>query len=148
MTDGTGRSSQQQLAGRAIAGKTGTTNDMRDSWFAGFDAKATTVVWLGRDDNKPLPVTGSGGALPIWSSIMQMQNEFPQGKRKPSEIKDFWIDDQNSKLSAKGCDNAVQLPFIIGTEPEDKAHCESRGGAVIRWFKNWLDDWALPPLAG
>lgn len=140
MTEGTGRSSQRLLAGRVIAGKSGTTNDKRDSWFAGFDKKITTVVWLGRDDNKPLPVTGSSGALPIWSAIMEMQREQRGIRSKPEGIEEFWVDSQNSKISGKGCDHAVKLPFIIGTEPVEKADCQSQGGAVLRWFKNWIDD--------
>jgi len=53
-----------------LAGKTGTTNDTRDSWFSGFTDRLLTVVWLGRDDNKPTNLTGSSGALRVWADIM------------------------------------------------------------------------------
>ena len=52
-----------------LAGKTGTTDDLRDSWYAGFGAKRLSVVWVGRDDNKPAKLTGSSGALQVWADL-------------------------------------------------------------------------------
>ncbi|NND82134.1 MAG: penicillin-binding protein 1B [Gammaproteobacteria bacterium] len=54
-----------------LAGKTGTTDDYRDSWFAGFSSNYLTVVWVGRDDNQPTGLTGASGAARVWSSAMQ-----------------------------------------------------------------------------
>jgi penicillin-binding protein 1B len=53
-----------------VAGKTGTTDDLRDSWFAGFGADRLAVVWIGRDDNKPARLTGASGALRVWTDLM------------------------------------------------------------------------------
>ncbi|MDH4064858.1 MAG: PBP1A family penicillin-binding protein, partial [Acidobacteriota bacterium] len=53
------------------AGKSGTTNDLRDAWFVGFTPELLTVVWVGFDDNAPLGLTGSQAALPIWTSFMR-----------------------------------------------------------------------------
>jgi penicillin-binding protein 1B len=53
------------------AGKTGTTNDLRDAWFAGFTPRLLAVVWVGRDDNAPLGLTGAQAALPIWTEFMK-----------------------------------------------------------------------------
>ncbi len=68
MQRGTGRSSQ--LAQQGVAGKTGTSNDFRDSWFAGFDAATLAVVWVGFDNNNSTGLTGASGALRVWDTFM------------------------------------------------------------------------------
>lgn len=67
---GTATSARARLGGRRFAGKTGTSGDFRDSWFAGFGGDTLAVVWVGRDDNAPTGLTGASGALPIWSELM------------------------------------------------------------------------------
>jgi membrane peptidoglycan carboxypeptidase len=67
---GTARSAAGRLGGRRYAGKTGTSGDFRDSWFAGFGGDTLAVVWVGRDDNQSTGLTGASGALPIWADIM------------------------------------------------------------------------------
>jgi penicillin-binding protein 1B len=71
VTEGTAKSLSWRLkAGISnIAGKTGTSNQLKDSWFIGFDKQYLIVVWLGRDDNKPSGYSGSSGALPIYAAI-------------------------------------------------------------------------------
>ena len=132
MTIGTGRSSQRLLKNRWTAGKTGTSSDQRDSWFAGFDHQATAVVWLGRDDNKPLPVTASSGALPIWSAIMASQPAFVHTAALPENVALMWVDSANSKLAQPHCEQAVQLPFAAGIQPQEKSEC---GSGSWHWFK-------------
>ena len=75
MRYGTGKSSP--LAQRGVAGKTGTSNDFRDSWFAGFDGAMLTAVWVGYDNNTPTGLTGSSGALKVWSTFMQRSRITP-----------------------------------------------------------------------
>ncbi|MBT8421218.1 MAG: penicillin-binding protein 1B, partial [Gammaproteobacteria bacterium] len=73
MRSGTGRGIYTRFGkSLGLAGKTGTTNDLRDSWFAGFDQERLAVVWLGRDDNKPIGITGAGGALVVWGDLMRL----------------------------------------------------------------------------
>lgn len=72
MTTGTGRRAADDFSKMLkLAGKTGTTNNLRDSWFAGFSGNYLTVVWVGRDDNQPAGVTGSQGALNVWRKVMR-----------------------------------------------------------------------------
>ena len=56
---------------RDAAGKTGTTNDSRDAWFVGFTPDLLTVVWIGRDDNRPMGLSGSQAAVPLWTAFMK-----------------------------------------------------------------------------
>ena len=69
-----------------VAGKTGTTNEMRDSWFAGFGADRVVVVWVGRDDNQPMGLSGSSGALRVWGDIVAEIELQPLGDAVPEGI--------------------------------------------------------------
>ena len=69
-----------------VAGKTGTTNDMRDSWFAGFSGDRVAVVWVGRDDNKPMGLSGSSGALRVWGDIMASIDNQPLSDVPPEDV--------------------------------------------------------------
>jgi membrane peptidoglycan carboxypeptidase len=69
--EGTARSARAGGLTIDAAGKTGTTNDLRDAWFAGFTPRLLAVVWVGRDDNRPLGLTGAQAALPIWTEFMK-----------------------------------------------------------------------------
>ena len=64
-----------------VAGKTGTSSDYRDSWFAGFSGSHLAVVWIGHDDNSPTGLTGSSGSLPVWSRLMARSEQRPGARR-------------------------------------------------------------------
>ena len=67
---GTGWSARSYGVRGGLAGKTGTTDDRRDNWFAGYSGDRVTVVWVGYDDNRPTRLSGSRGALPLWSRFV------------------------------------------------------------------------------
>ncbi|ROR98805.1 penicillin-binding protein 1B [Sinobacterium caligoides] len=138
MREGTGRRAYRSLpADFKTAGKTGTTNDLRDSWFAGFSGDRLAVVWLGRDDNEPTPLTGASGALPVWTSIIR-QTSRRGLEYQPLEGMDYlWVNDKTGELSAKYCDDARYLPFLAGSAPTKRAACGS-GSRVRNWFSEWL----------
>ncbi|GGK85358.1 penicillin-binding protein 1B [Amphritea balenae] len=122
-----------------VAGKTGTTNEQRDSWFAGFAGDRLAVVWLGLDDNKPLPLTGSSGALKVWTEFMRQAKPQSFMAERPSSIQYHWVDDVSGLLSGEHCEGARQLPFIEGTAPQQSSGCgDAVVGNPIDWFKRWF----------
>lgn len=124
MNSGTGRYAKSVLdSSLSIAGKTGTTNDQRDSWFAGYTSDYLSVVWIGRDDNLSMPLTGSSGALRLWTDILDQINSQPYISREPANISWFWVNSANGTLSKERCSNAIKLPFKLGTQPQNKAEC-------------------------
>ena len=139
MRIGTGRRAYQQLPDQlVVAGKTGTTNRQRDSWFAGYSADHLGVVWVGNDDNTPTPYTGSSGALPIWTDIFKRLSTRSISHNQPDNIAYYWADNRDGLLSAEGCDNTVLVPYIRGSQPEQSDNCQLIEKPVSRWFKKWF----------
>lgn len=121
---GTARSIYQYLpANINAAGKTGTSDQQRDSWFAGFTGNRLAVVWLGLDNNAPLPFTGSSGALQAWIAYMKTEMLEPFVAPAPEGIEYLWIDQLSGQLSAEHCTGAQQIPFLLGTGPSLAVDC-------------------------
>lgn len=106
-----------------LAGKTGTTDQLRDSWFAGFSGDKVMVVWVGRDDNKSAGLTGSSGALPLWGDIMRRTHVLPLTLFQPDNVENIWVDRRTGLLSGPDCDDALALPFIRGSAPTVQSDC-------------------------
>ncbi|RKG31058.1 penicillin-binding protein 1B [Acinetobacter tianfuensis] len=124
MRTGTGRSAYSSLPlDLALAGKSGTTNDTRDSWFAGYSGNYLTVVWLGLDDNKATGLTGSSGALPVWTSVMKQLRQKPVNLRQPDSVTWQWIDSSTGYLSASGCSGAMYIPLNRNVMPTRASLC-------------------------
>lgn len=121
-----------------VAGKTGTTNDLRDSWFAGFTGDYAGVVWLGRDDNKPAGLTGAQGALHIWAATMGKVSREPLQLDVPDNVESVWIDRSNGLRASEACASATLLPFIAGSAPALYSAC---GGSETGEGESggWLD---------
>ena len=121
-----------------VAGKTGTSDDLRDSWFAGFSGDTVAVVWTGYDDNRPSGLTGSSGAMRIWSRIIGAVSSKSYVAVMPDTIEMRWIDHESGLLSGKQCENAIELPFVRGSAPVSQAECS--GAASSNWFQNIFGD--------
>ena len=109
------------------AGKTGTTNDVRDAWFVGFTPELLTVVWVGFDDNQPLGMSGSQAALPIWTDFMRRALE---GRRNvpfapPDGVSAVDIDRDTGLRALPTCPRVVTETFLAGTEPLE--YCRLHG---------------------
>jgi penicillin-binding protein 1B len=120
---GTAGQAGRELTALQAAGKTGTTDDLRDSWFAGFTGQHLAVVWLGRDDNRPSGLTGATGALPVWIDLMSDIDTRPLQLAVPQNIEYVWVNRQDGSRSAAKCDNVTRMPFIIGTGPLKDNEC-------------------------
>ena len=143
MREGTGRSVYNVLPSSLnLAGKTGTSNDSRDSWFAGFSQDLLAVVWLGRDDNGKTPFTGATGALQVWTSFMRKADPLPLDMPMPDNVVQAWLDPHSGQGSDSSCPGAVQMPYIRGSEPAPGAACggeQTPADSVMDWVKGWMN---------
>lgn len=112
-----------------VAGKTGTTNDMRDAWFVGFTPDVLCVVWVGFDDNSPVNLSGAKAALPIWVDFMKgalagvKPSRFPV---PPANIIFVDIDPTTGLLASPSCPKTMSEAFVAGTEPQE--YCSGHEG--------------------
>ncbi len=117
-----------------LAGKTGTSDSQRDSWFAGFSGDKLAVVWVGRDNNKPMPITGASGALRIWAQTFKDLPLKPLFPLATPNIEEKWVNVQHNALSAQGCEGVEKLPFIKGHMPTQTSSCAQKG-ELKSWWK-------------
>ena len=95
-----------------VAGKTGTTDNLRDSWFAGFSGSHVAVAWIGRDDNKSTGLTGATGALRVWAATMGSIATMPLQPQAPDDIVFYLADIRAGKIFNDACDRGKAVPFI------------------------------------
>ena len=134
--EGTGKGVYRVLPGDlAVAGKTGTTTDYRDSWFAGFSGDLLAVNWVGRDDNAPTGLTGASGAARVWADFMAASSRTSLAYQIPEGIEHYWVDEGSGKLSGRNCEGARLLPFIEGTQPQEQSECIKSGPRILDWFR-------------
>ena len=124
LNEGTGASARSAGFTADAAGKSGTTNDLRDTWFVGFTPELLTVVWVGFDDNQPVSLSGTQAALPIWTEFMK---NATTGRANatftvPGGITFAEIDRDTGKLALPGCPRTYNESFRSGTEPGE--YCE------------------------
>ena len=117
--DGTARGYSKNIINKwNVGGKTGTSDDQRDSWFVGYAGEYLALIWLGFDDNRKSPLTGRTGALQVWKKLMNDLDPLSLSLKQPSKVKFEWIDSADGLLSGRGCKASIQIPYIIGTEPD------------------------------
>jgi penicillin-binding protein 1B len=104
------------------AGKTGTSDTQRDSWFAGFTGDALAVAWVGRDDNKPTGLFGATGGLRVWIELMKHLPTVPLVVPQDG-IERAWIAPASGKRTDSACSGARELPFATGYPPSEEEHC-------------------------
>ena len=119
------------------AGKTGTTNDLRDAWFVGFTPELLTVVWVGYDDNEPLGLSGAQAALPIWTEFMKgaMAGRPNVPFKVPSGVTFVEIDKDTGKLAGPNCERTMKESFLAGTEPVESCPLHNGEGGGGNFFE-------------
>jgi len=130
------------LGNLAPAGKTGTSNDSRDSWFAGYTGDHLAVVWVGNDDNEPTGLYGATGAMRVWSSLFRELPSAPlvvggQG------IEWAWLDATDFATTEQECPGARRAAFVAGYLPPEHRSCQSN--SWLDWFNLGGDNGEEPP---
>jgi penicillin-binding protein 1B len=120
LNEGTGAGARRAGFTLDAAGKSGTTNDLRDAWFVGFTPELLTVVWVGLDDNTPVGLSGSQAALPIWTSFMHraLAGRRSQPFTVPDGVTFVQVDAETGERAGPFCEKTFNEAFMAGTEPQ------------------------------
>lgn len=128
MERGSGQAARAQLPPEiVVAGKTGTSSDYRDSWFAGFSGNTLAVVWIGYDDNSPTGLTGSSGSLPVWSRLMRSIGTTSWSTPLPEGLEEVSIEFKTGLAAQQRCggEDLVMIAVPSGTQLPAKPGCET-----------------------
>lgn len=129
MSEGTGRSAYQSIPQSVVlAGKTGTTDGRRDSWFSGWAGSTLAVTWVGYDNNRPTPLTGSTGALQLWTHFMEAMLIQTEDSLTPQGVSYQWALPEQNATTESQCAGAQSLPFKDGVVPATHRSCLWRPG--------------------
>lgn len=118
--------------GMAVAGKTGTTDDLRDSWFAGFTGDRVLTVWVGRDDNRSARLSGASGAMLVWVDVIRKQPGRGLQWNAPAGIEWRWVERSSGWLADKDCADAVQWPFLHDKLPVRISPCVVNSPSAVQ----------------
>jgi len=142
-THGTARDAAAHLPhGLVIAGKTGTSSDTRDSWFAGFTGSYLSVVWVGYDDSRETGLTGAAGALPVWADTMASLKPLSFDPVAPETVEERWIGFNDGLETTATCSaDAVEIAVPKDTQLPGNPKCVSTpkpsvGDKVKEWLKS------------
>ena len=142
MEHGTGRAAKSVLPpGLVVAGKSGTSSELRDSWFAGFSGSNVAVVWVGYDDNRPTGFTGSSGALTVWARLMAGLDTIPRSPPMPDSLTTVNIEFATGQRAEHVCgSDIVTVAVPLGAEPAWKPGCENDAASLVEKAGEWLRD--------
>ena len=142
MNHGSGRGAKATLPpDLVVAGKTGTSSDYRDSWFAGFSGSHLAVVWIGHDDNTPTGLTGSSGSLPVWTRLMANLGTTSWSAPLPESLEETWVEFPTGLGARADCgEEPIVIAIPKGTQIPMQSACGTNvfgeiGEKVGEWWK-------------
>jgi len=121
-----------------LAGKTGTSDDLRDSWFVGFSGNYLASVWVGNDNNSPTGLTGSSGALQVWANTMDKLAQQPLVLLESDNIALEWVDTQTGLVTQEGCPQAQPFYMRLDRLPEERLDCYAQD-SVPSWIDRMMN---------
>jgi penicillin-binding protein 1B len=144
MEHGSGQAARAQIPPEiVVAGKTGTSSDYRDSWFAGFAGNTLAVVWIGYDDNSPTGLTGSSGSLTVWSRLMRSIGTTSWSAPLPEGLEETSIEFMTGLAAEARCggEDLVMVAVPTGTQLPARPGCESNvfgeiGERAREWWRS------------
>ena len=142
--NGTGRSARPELRDKLpLAGKTGTSNDERDSWFAGFSRNFLAVIWVGHDDNTETGLTGSSGALKLWSGLMKKLDVLPIVFSNVEGLQWHRVNSSGSAIVPDHCADLLYVPLALPHGLPVLSICDGDDvpepeGALWRKLRGWF----------
>ena len=138
---GTGASARALGVEGPVAGKTGTTNEGRDTWFVGYTPRLVALVWVGFDQRDVLRLSGAQAALPIWADFMRTAlGVVPAAAPEPPPSITFReVDAGNGKLATTWCPVVIREAFLASTEPRDTCPDHGPAAAVRSFFRRLFE---------
>ncbi|MBE7216091.1 penicillin-binding protein 1B [Shewanella benthica] len=116
----------------SLAGKTGTSNDSRDSWFAGFDERNVAAIWVGRDDNGKTGLYGSSGAMAVYQDFLNNRPPISLRRTPINGVVNGHFDRLTGKAMEAGCENTIALPALSGSY-----HPAKNCGEPLSWWQKF-----------
>ncbi|MCV2884348.1 penicillin-binding protein 1B [Aestuariibacter sp. AA17] len=138
--EGTAKSLSKRFPNVNMAGKTGTTDDYRDSWFSGFDNNLLITTWIGKDNNTPTGLTGTSGALALFSDFQSKQSPKSLVRRFPEGLGIAHFRVKDGMQTTAGCKGALSVPAILDALPLQTVPCDSAPPAQQKQkAKSWWE---------
>ena len=120
-----------------MAGKTGTTDDYRDSWFSGFDKNILVTSWIGKDNNQPVNLSGASGAMQLFIAYQQQQQPKSLVRRFPDGLSIAHFDNATGNLSKAGCTDTFSVPAITAALPSVPNRCVGKSAVPDKRKSLW-----------
>lgn len=142
VSQGTARALGAKFPGATMAAKTGTTNELRDSWFAGMDNNELVSVWVGRDDNQPAGLTGASGALQLFSGYMSQRGVNSLGLKMPEGVSWASFSRSSGARVASDCPGSLQVPAKLaglGAPASCASPVSNPVNALDQWFGGFFN---------